>query len=231
MVKMMRARDERGVTLIECLLALIVVAIGMVGVLSMFPVALNTSKESMEISQAAKLAESVKHALHTALKNAEYDATNKRWLVTFTHDLSDGTSANRLDLALPRTDEGWKRFPGDTSISEGTTQFQQPQLDPAYGLGADAWVREHVNWVHDQSDPSDPYSQFAFTIDVRKINTLSYVNPVPPDLEKQTGLYEFRIHVFRARNASPVVGETTTVTTGGDNKDLITSLRCNISVH
>jgi prepilin-type N-terminal cleavage/methylation domain-containing protein len=229
-------KRERGVTLIECLLALIVLAVGLVGILALFPVALENSKGSMELSHGAIIAESVKHALTVALKNAVYDAGTDRWEVSMAHDLKEGSNISRIDMKLPKTSEGWVRFPNPgggglgKAIAEVAQAFRKPQEDLAFTMYADPWIRKHVDRVHDQADASDPYSQFEFSFDVQKINTLDYLAAPPADIEKQTTLYEFRIHVFRARKQMAATGETIVVGPLQYEKELITSLKCNISV-
>jgi len=220
---------KRGVTLIECLLALIVLAVGLVGILALFPVALENSKGSMELSQGVIVGESLKHAITVALKNAIFDAPQDRWLVSMAHDLKSGGTIARIDFGLPKLSEGWRRYPGNVALTYPSTQFSEPQGDVAYLMYADPWVRGHVDRVHNEADPSDPYAQFEFSFDVRKVDTLSYVVPAPPDKERQTTLYEFRIHVFRARKQMAPTGETILVG-GSYEKDLVASLKCNISV-
>ena len=68
---MAKRRKERGLTLIEILLALIVMAIGIVGILALFPTALNFAKTSMEETQGAMLSESVSEGLRNALRFSE----------------------------------------------------------------------------------------------------------------------------------------------------------------
>lgn len=226
---MRRSNAARGVTLIECLLAIIVLAVGLVGILALFPVALENSKVSMEITQGVIVAESVKQALTVALKNAVFDASNDRWNVSMAHDLKQGSTIARIDFGLPKLSEGWRRFPGNIAVTAPSTQFSEPHRDPAFLMYADPWVRGHVDRVRTQADPSDPYDQFEFSFDVRKINTLAYLAPPPPDIERQTTLFEFRIHVFRARKQMAPTGETVLV--GGTyEKELVASLKCNISV-
>lgn len=226
----------RGVTLIECLMALIVIAIGLVGIVSMYPVAIGTSKKSLEIAEAAKYAESIRHALEAALKNAVYDPTTQQWKITLTHDMTDGTNANRIDIDLPKIDDGWRRFPGNKPVAPSKNPrkkpgpFERPQNDAAYNLYADRWIRSQVDYVRKTSDASDPYAQFAFSFDVKKINTLSHLRNPPPDLERQTGLYRFRIHVFRTGKQVPVGGETIVIAPAGEEKNYLTMITAEISV-
>ena len=89
---MTRTRRQQGLTLIEILLALIVMVIGIVGILALFPAAMESAKESMEETQAAILAESVAHSLQEAVRFAQWDTGTGQWTVIFTHDLKNGAN-------------------------------------------------------------------------------------------------------------------------------------------
>jgi type II secretory pathway pseudopilin PulG len=235
-------RKNAGVTLIEILLATIVMAIGLVGILALFPPAIQSSKTSMEEAQAALVAESIKHALTAACKNSTWDATLSVYKISLTHDLNDGgANRNRIDLALPKLSvtNAWTRYPGALSPPPNDPE---PDKDPAFRMYADPWIRASVEWVKgtgqfsraagDWGDESDAYEQFQFSIDVRKINTLSYLAPVPTDIEKRTTLYEFRVHVFRGKKDTVYTGgEGTTIQLAGtESKDLISTMSFQVSV-
>ena len=75
------------------------------------------------------------------------------------------------------------------------------------------------------NDRSDPYHQFAFSFDIRKINSLEYLlsrtNPATgavyteSDLEAMCTLFELRIHVFRKIGAEAAGGGVSTTQGGG----------------
>lgn len=212
---------RNGVTLIEILLAIIVMAIGMVGILALFPPTLESGKLSMEETNAAILASSVKQALSMALKRSTWDATQQRYTIVFTHDMKNGTSGNVVVLPLPKLGEGWVHYPGQAGAGN-------PEVQEVYSIGADPWIWASLTEVWSKNDPSDPYDQFAFSFDVRKINNLDWVNPPPPpgELEQRTMLYDFRVHVFRRKNTTVIMGGegSTMVLANPDTYEIITTI-------
>jgi hypothetical protein len=93
--------------------------------------------------------------------------------------------------------------------------------------------------VRNTNDMSEPYKQFAFSFDIRKINTLAYLVGTPKpdgsgpytmtDLEPMVKLYEFRIHVFRMRVDASAFGGTGTGTGGTTVKKLIATVTDRVS--
>jgi prepilin-type N-terminal cleavage/methylation domain-containing protein len=213
--------SNRGVTLIEILLAIIVMAIGMVGILALFPPTLESGKVSMEETHAAILANSVKQALSMALKRSSWDASQNRYTMVLTHDMKNGTSGNVVVLPLPKITEGWWHYPGQVATGD-------PSQQDLYAIGADPWIWAALTEVWNKNDPSDPYDQFAFSFDIRKINNIAWLNPQPPanELEQRTLLYDFRVHVFRRKNSTVLLGGegNTTVLATGNQYDLITTI-------
>lgn len=195
---------ERGVTLIEILLALLVMVLGLVGILALFPAALQASKESVEETQAGITAESVSQALTNAVRFATYDTTKARHRVVLTHDLWDkagigGGSDYKVRYAfwLPKlVNEDWLHYPsatvenptvnpndGVTNTYMGSAVGASSPYDvenlPCFALAGDPWVKDSVKVVRDTNDPSDPYDQFGFSFSVMKINTMSYLIGTP----------------------------------------------------
>jgi type II secretory pathway pseudopilin PulG len=223
-------RGRRGVTLIEILLALIVMVLGFCGILALFPPALQSSTESVEETNAAILGESVAHALTNAIRFAQYNTTTQAQEVTLTHDLKAGGTAVRYKFTLPKLvpaadpTQGWKHYPGTVSPaspdpggaprSDGIMENE----DRLFYLGGDNWSAATVQAVHDTNDPTDAYRQFAFCFDVRKVNTLEYLlqqmnpqtnqNYTLDNLETLCKLYEFRIHVYRTAGSPGATGST-----------------------
>jgi type II secretory pathway pseudopilin PulG len=188
--------SERGVTLIEILLALIVMVLGMVGILALFPGAMQQASESMEDTQAAILGESVAHALVTALRNVQIDPAGGTRKAVLVHDLyasdpaaSGNGERGRYEFALPPGDptgvlpaNPWHHYP---SAPKPPAADPGAPLDPAtwdaeqdprvFKLGGDGWLKATTDNVKDNYDPTDAWSQFGFSFNVQKVRTLDYL--------------------------------------------------------
>jgi type II secretory pathway pseudopilin PulG len=257
-----RRAPERGMTLIEILLALIVMVLGVTGILAMFPPALQSGRESMEETNAAILGESVAQALTNALRFAQPQGggggaggapASTNWEVTLSHDLKVGGTTVKYKFLLPSLvppgdpTGGLKHFPSSTNPAAGSADpggNLKPIIeddDRIFRLAGDQWVKATTQNVMDNFDPTDAYSQFAFSFDCRKVNTLEYlINPSPkPDpndpnggaytltkLESMCRLYEFRIHIFRAASQAGSFsgGGTGTMAAGADTRTLIATI-------
>lgn len=236
----MRRNRERGLTLIEILLAMIIMMLGVVGILALFPTALGAARTSMEETNAAILAESIAHGLTNSIRFAEYDPTTKQWKVYFTHDLEGGTQTMRYDFLLPELadnttgddNKAWQRHPATSANSKGynpPSPENHSQILPTEGvfrLGKDSWLAASHQEIKNVNENNDPYTQFAFRFDVRKVNRLKYMlnNPLftipgttPPqqytseaELDPLVKLYEFRIHIYRVYSGLTSGGTTTT---------------------
>jgi hypothetical protein len=228
-------------TLIEILIALIVMVLGVLGILALFPPALQSGTESMEATNAAIIAESVAHSLASAFTTVEEDKTSAKLTLraTMTHDCKSSTTSNKYVFQLPplpvdpMTNPEWWHFPsssspmgqggspptGDTG-SKMTGGTWDPENDDRYfQLGGDKALLDTVRDVQTVNDPTDPLTQFAFSFDVRKVDSMWYqrkdknaIDPYrnavikPEEYEAMMKLYEIRIHILRV---SSEAGSTT----------------------
>lgn len=224
-------RRDRGLTLIEILLALIIMVLGIVGILALFPPALQSGKEAMECTQAGITGQSVANGLTTAVRFGTYTAATGDWTCTLTHDMQNGAST-LYTFNLPKLSDGWKHHPPGTAAPGANVE-----LDPELKLCGDGWLLATVADIQANSDPSDPLRQFAFSFDVKKINTLAYLIGTPKpgggtytitDLEGLVKLFEFRIHVFRLANNAVGTGGTGTGSTTSTKK-LVATITSRVS--
>lgn len=193
---MRRCRGERGMTLIEILLSLIVLVLGMVGILALFPAALQQSVESVEDTSAGMLAESVAHSLATGMRFSNYNAGTQQWEVTLTHDLGAGTSPSvtsnsksKYTFALPKLptpldpSKEWYHYPSDgpppnpVDAGKMVPISYDPENDTkcVFKLGVDDWAKATTDNVKALYDNTDAYAQFGFAFDIRNVaSTLEY---------------------------------------------------------
>jgi type II secretory pathway pseudopilin PulG len=213
----MRTRTaDRGMTLIEILIALIVMVLGVLGIMALFPPALQSGTESMEETNASIVAESVAHALTAALQSAQQDAgsASVRLRCIMVHDLKFGPAATsgpgRYAFILPplpgnpTTDLNWYHYPssanpggqggnppvGDNGSKMTGNGFTPEDDDRHFQLGGDMLTINSVTSVHTMNDPTDPLTQFAFSFDIRKVDDMWYQrrNPGAIDPYKKMAL-------------------------------------------
>lgn len=228
--------SQRGLTLIEILLSIIILVVGVLGILAFFPTALRISAATIDQRAGINLAESVKHSMDTAMRFAVNDGGADDGKVIMTHDMDAGDAFPYL-FFLPALDgvtsgnDGWRRHPSASSDAYGdsiaSNPIPSPETYPQFSVASDAWLNATVDYVHTKNDPTDPYRQYAFSFDIAKVNTLEHllsqinpdtgVNYTADELDLLIRLYEVRIHVFRKK------GGTSTGTGSGNSvaKNLI----------
>jgi len=127
---------QKGMTLIEILIALLVMVLGVLGIMALFPPALQSASESMEETNAAILSESVAHSLAEAFSAAEDDKQSAKLQLrcTMSHDMKAGEKTRgRYTFILPPlptnplTNPEWYHYPSSatdaafTSSTSGST--------------------------------------------------------------------------------------------------------------
>lgn len=220
-----------GMTLIEILLAIIVMALGLMGILALFPPAVETANESMEETVAAILGESVSHALVSAMRNAAVDPVSGETVVYLAHDLEAGSQKGRYEFVLPKGEPNavgmnkWYHFPSSTSPGPKDAGAVVPLMgweadtdERHFKLGANGWTRATTENVKNNFDDTDALTQFQFSFNVSKVPTLDYLrrpaNPPDPnapvykpeDLERMEKLYEFKIFILRVAQQGGAAG-------------------------
>jgi hypothetical protein len=221
--------------------------LGVLGVLRLFPPAMELARESVEETNAALLGESVAQGLTNGMRLSIYDTAKQQTVVTLTHDLQIGSVKMKYRFILPKIEKSgdpqWIHFPGSKTPGDPDPGQLLPNAwnpeddDRLFLLAGDGWVRETTENVMRINDPTDSYNQFAFAFDIRKVFTMEHMirptpqpNPDKPgtnyaekDLDPMMKLYEFRIYIFRTAQQMSAMGggSTTTAGTGTDVRKLV----------
>jgi type II secretory pathway pseudopilin PulG len=187
---------QKGMTLIEILIALLVMVLGVLGIMALFPPALQSASESMEETNAAIIGESVAHSLAEAFSNPDEDTQSPKLLLrcTMSHDMKAGDKTRgRFTFILPplpanpMTNQEWYHYPstsmppgqGSPAAGDPGSRMTGGEWDPTeddrhFQLGGDQWTVDAVESVHAENDPTDPLLQFAFSFDIRKVDDMWY---------------------------------------------------------
>lgn len=221
-----RRSGQTGLTLVEILLSMLVFIVGIVGVLALFPTALQTSRRSIGEQRATMLAESVKNALSQALRTLKSQpAPPAPAYAIFTHDFRRVDAAGNVvdqqiygennEFPLPGytgstlySVTGILRHPGNYPPTATPEVWTDPQV---FLLMGDGWMTASRDYVVQQAsapDPGENYDKWSFAFDVWKSDTMPWLTNL---LQKdQRGrLYEFAIYVLQRR---PILGTSTSAT-------------------
>jgi len=80
MMRICRARTRQGFTLIEVIAALAIIGLGLVGILSLFPVGIDASKRAGDLTNATILGQSVLDQIRSAANRGDLTLTNAKKL-------------------------------------------------------------------------------------------------------------------------------------------------------
>ena len=69
MIGFQRAKLQKGFTLIEIVASLAIIGLGLIGILSLFPVGIDASKRAGDLTHATVLGQSVLNQIRSAAKN------------------------------------------------------------------------------------------------------------------------------------------------------------------
>lgn len=138
---------RRGLTLIEILLSLLVLVVGILGILALFPAALVASRDTLDQRHAINLAESLKNALGNAFRftypastlDVNGDGANDGGKVVMTHDMFAGTNFPYLFFP-PKLDGTTAAVPPRDATS--TISYRRHPPRPADGAGGTKIVRD-----------------------------------------------------------------------------------------
>jgi len=148
MEKIRQVKRQKGFTLIEVIAALAIIGLGLVGILSLFPVGIDASKRAGELTHATLLAQGVLNQIRTAAKTGDLtlnDAENvfeTSIPVDFREDLSNNV--------IPIVDEN---LPPYHELYQYQVEFDDPpkrqKLDDLNRVGLQK-VTVTVSWPSDE---------------------------------------------------------------------------------
>ena len=194
-----------GLTLIEILIAIIILMIGLVGVLSLFPAGIKSAGESVDDRTAAGVAVSVTDALITAMRSATGE-DNKNGIpseVTFNHDgTTDGTGKDYYRFKLPLGKDPippkprYYLHPDDKRSPFDTPKPADINPTKAFLLGRDKFIKSVYDKVRTESDPTDPYGQWGFAFLVSRLDDNRPKDETGPTY-KPLPIFRFTIWVYR----------------------------------
>lgn len=168
-----------GLTLIEILIAIIILTIGVLSILSIFPSSIKTASSSVEDTVAAKIAESVGDALNIAMRlaTAENVKEKKPSEATIVHDLvitPDGASGSyKFFLPLPvdpPPDSNSPRFFAHPAASPEIVSNPSPKPVDVFQLGKTGFIQNVLEDIRKGPDPSDSYDQYGFSFTIKRMD-------------------------------------------------------------
>lgn len=188
----------RQFTLVEILIAIAIMVIGLVGVMAVFPIGLEASKNAMVDTSCATLANSVRHALVASIQSSPPTAGTVP-AVVFRHDGSFLSVPINLEA-----DSVSSAIPFNTSATSWK-QYSTPANDVyLVGRGVDVPTSTMGLTVFDSENDAHLYNfrtgpgiegQLSFHLDVRRYS----VNlPGPPAiLLTFENLFEIQVKIYR----------------------------------
>lgn len=204
--------SQKGLTMIEILIAVIVLMIGLVGILALFPVGIASTKETEEDSYAAMVADSVCQALQAAMRMPSIDPIGVP-VVKMSHDglpLDPDSNECIYTFGLPVFVTDLTRYgskprlfahPQNKDPQATTTYYSSDytKSEPEYvfRLGNNPAIRETYEEVISGPDSTDPYTQYGFAFTVMRVDDLDLAGASPPPNRRARPLFEFKIYVYR----------------------------------
>lgn len=171
-----------GFTILEILIAMVVITVGVVGLLALFPIAIKSTSNAVKDSRASLLARSVQEAITVGMRVSPDEATSTTVLLQH-----DGFPAGgQLTIARPMV-----------VGAAGQIYYPAPGLgtDPTgdtFRLATDPQALAAVQDIRDpgglEIDPTEPTQQYSFGFLIQRVGTR---------------LFQVTIDVFRGYRQDP----------------------------
>ncbi|MFA5793943.1 MAG: prepilin-type N-terminal cleavage/methylation domain-containing protein [Candidatus Brocadiia bacterium] len=198
-------KKKNGLTLIEILVAMIILLIGVVSVLSLFPSAMLSTKRSLNDTISARIAESVCNALTIAMRTSTpcNIKDKKPGQATVVHDgLTGADSSYTFALPLPVDPAPAKpRLFSHPAANPLNADSASPEPTGAFQLGSSDFIKKVIDNIKSSGDPTELYDQFAFTFTVSRVDDDRLATETG-DSFKPMPLYQFGVKIYRVPKTS-----------------------------
>ncbi|MEC9476082.1 MAG: hypothetical protein VX764_03500 [Planctomycetota bacterium] len=160
---MIRHLQEKGFTILEILLAVVILTVGLLGLLAVFPVAMRSGKKAVETTNAVIIAQSVEQGIREGLADHKAQSPDGRWTYfLFNHDgvtdplppkIEDANPGADYYILLPSSDPDRKSAMRRTEFWERGKTFVFPETDGLSWVVTDSGQEREV---FDESSSSAP---------------------------------------------------------------------------
>ncbi|MFH1228027.1 MAG: prepilin-type N-terminal cleavage/methylation domain-containing protein [Planctomycetota bacterium] len=193
-------KQNKGLTLIEILVSMIILLIGVVSVLSLFPSAMLNTKRSISDTISARIAESVCNALTIAMRTSTpcNIKDKKAGQATVVHDgLTGPDSSYTFALPLPADPAPAKpRLFSHIAANPMNSTDATPKPTNAFQLGEKDFIKKVIDNIKSSGDPTELYDQYAFTFTVSRVDD-DRLPTETGDNFKPIPLYQFAVAIYR----------------------------------
>jgi prepilin-type N-terminal cleavage/methylation domain-containing protein len=158
-MRIRRAKRQEGFTLIEVIASLAIIGLGLVGILSLFPVGIDASKRAGDLTNATILGQSVLSQIRAAARKGDMTLTNAKRIFQSSVPKNFSSAQNRGDRVVPIEDANVPKM--DVLGKEATLyQYQvkfddPPKADKLDDLGRSVGLQRvtvTVSWPADEQE-------------------------------------------------------------------------------
>lgn len=218
-----RPTSQRGMTLLEILFATMILSVGLLSIMSIFPLGVESHSLSVQEEKSAMIVDSIKDAINIGAKSPykEDDSDDTPVKIVVVHDgtgaIVNGLPEGREILTLPLTAQALNRQ-DDTGSEEGfdikyesndVVRYPDQEEERVYPLGQ---VLLQDNLENRYFNDKDDLSGYSFDIEIREAVTVrrprtDHENPKTEITDSKLrvyelasndhSIYEFTIRIYR----------------------------------
>ncbi|MDE0959462.1 MAG: prepilin-type N-terminal cleavage/methylation domain-containing protein [Planctomycetota bacterium] len=136
---MRQGTEDKGFTILEILLAVVILTVGLLGLLAVFPVAMRSGKQAVETTNAVIITHSVEQAIREGLRERKRQSPDGKWTYfIFSHDgvvdplptsIKDARTDGDYYILLPSPDPDRKSALNRADFYERGQIFIFPESD------------------------------------------------------------------------------------------------------